>query len=234
MIKKAMILAAGFGKRLNPLTVDCPKPLLKVDDETLLSNTIRFLENLGIEQVVINVHYLRKKIINYIKKKNFNLIINIVEEKNVILDTGGGVLNAINHFSNKAFVIINPDTLWNLNYVSEFKLMENDLMQSKKTKCVLLVVKKKKSFDKNFKGDFNLKNKLIDRNNENDLEFIYTGLQIIKPEVFNDLEKGSFSINKVWNQLIKKNELYGLESNIDFLHISTVDIYKTLIKKKII
>ena len=62
MIKKAMILAAGFGKRLNPLTVDCPKPLLKVDDETLLSNTIRFLENLGIEQVVINVHYLRKKI----------------------------------------------------------------------------------------------------------------------------------------------------------------------------
>jgi len=234
MIKKAMILAAGFGKRLNPLTVDCPKPLLKVDDETLLSNTIRFLENLGIEQVVINVHYLRKKIINYIKKKNFNLIVNIVEEKNVILDTGGGVLNAINHFSNEAFVIINPDTLWNLNYVSEFKLMENDLMQSKKTKCVLLVVKKKKSFDKNFKGDFNLKNKLIDRNNENDLEFIYTGLQIIKPEVFNDLEKGSFSINKVWNQLIKKNELYGLESNIDFLHISTVDIYKTLIKKKII
>ena len=92
----------------------------------------------------------------------------------------------------------------------------------------------KKSYDKNFKGDFNLKNKLIDRNNENDLEFIYTGLQIIKPEVFNDLEKGSFSINKVWNQLIKKNELYGLESNIDFLHISTVDIYKTLIKKKII
>ena len=69
MIKKAMILAAGFGKRLNPLTVDCPKPLLKVDDETLLSNTIRFLENLGIEQVVINVHYLKKKIINYIKKK---------------------------------------------------------------------------------------------------------------------------------------------------------------------
>jgi MurNAc alpha-1-phosphate uridylyltransferase len=234
MIKKAMILAAGFGKRLNPLTVDCPKPLLKVDDETLLSNTIRFLENLGIEQVVINVHYLKKKIINYIKKKNFNLIINIVEEKNVILDTGGGVLNAINHFSNKAFVIINPDTLWNLNYVSEFKLMENDFMQNKKTKCVLLVVKKKKSFDKNFKGDFNLKNKLIDRNNENDLEFIYTGLQIIKPEVFNDLEKGSFSINKVWNQLIKKNELYGLESNIDFLHISTLDIYKTLIKKKII
>jgi len=98
----------------------------------------------------------------------------------------------------------------------------------------LLVVKKKKSFDKNFKGDFNIKNKLITRKKENSLEFIYTGLQIIKPEVFSNFEKGSFSINKVWNQLIEKNELYGSESNINFFHISTLDIYKALIEKKII
>ena len=234
MIKKAMILAAGFGKRLKPLTDNCPKPLLKVDDETLLFNTIRFLENLGIEQVVINVHYLREKIISYIKKKKFKCTINIVEEKKIILDTGGGVLNVINHFSNEAFVIINPDTLWNKNYVNEFKLMENNLIQNKKTKCVLLVVNKKKSFDKSFKGDFNLKSKLINRNRENELRFIFTGLQIIKPEVFNDFKKGSFSINKIWNQLIKKNELYGLESNIDFFHISTLEIYKKLVKKKLI
>ena len=71
MIKKAMILAAGFGKILNPLTLENPKPLLKIGDETLLSNTIKFLENLGIEQVIINVYYLKNKIINYIEKKNF-------------------------------------------------------------------------------------------------------------------------------------------------------------------
>ena len=112
--------------------------------------------------------------------------------------------------------------------------MENNLIQNKKTKCVLLVVNKKKSFDKSFKGDFNLKSKLINRNKENELRFIFTGLQIIKPEVFNDFKKGSFSINKIWNQLIKKNELYGLESNIDFFHISTLEIYKKLVKKKLI
>ncbi len=132
MIKKAMILAAGFGKRLKPLTDECPKSLLKVGDGTLLSNTIKFLKKIGINEVVINVHYLSEKIITYIKKENFNIKINIVEEKSFILDTGGGVLNAINYFSNQAFIIINPDTLWNLSYVDEFKLMEKNFMINKK------------------------------------------------------------------------------------------------------
>ena len=73
MIKKAMILAAGFGKRVHPLTLKSPKPLLKIGNETLLSNTLKFLETFGIKQVVVNVHYLRKQIIEYIKKEKFNL-----------------------------------------------------------------------------------------------------------------------------------------------------------------
>jgi len=231
---KAMILSAGYGKRLNPLTLTCPKPLLKIGNETLLSNTIKFLEKFGIKQIVINVHYLSEQIIEYVNKKKFNSSITIVKEKENILDTGGGVLNAIQYFSNKPFLIINPDTIWNSKHIKELELLKENFASNEKCKCSMLVIDKTKSFDKNFKGDFNLKNRLIDRNKENDLEFIYTGLQIIKPEVFNDLEKGSFSINKVWDQLIKKNELYGLESNIDFLHISTLDIYEALIKKKII
>ena len=112
MIKKAIILSAGFGKRINPLTLDTPKPLLKIGNETLLSNTIKFLEFYGVDNVVINVHYLKEKIINYINKKNFKINITIVEEKNKILNTGGGVLNAINNFSNQPFLIVNPDTIW--------------------------------------------------------------------------------------------------------------------------
>ena len=73
MIKKAMILSAGYGKRLNPLTLSKPKPLLKIGKETLLSNTIKLLLKLGIKEVVINVHYLGEKITEYLKKKNFNL-----------------------------------------------------------------------------------------------------------------------------------------------------------------
>ena len=233
MIKKAMILAAGFGKRIRPLTLKSPKPLLKIGKETLLSNTLKFLESFQIKQVVINVHYLGEQIVEYINKTKFNLSINIVKEKNEILDTGGGVLNAIQHFSNESFLIINPDTIWNSYYLKELKLMEKLFLENKKTKCALLVVSKKKSFDQSFKGDFNLKNNLISRNDGDDLNYIYTGLQIIKPEVFSDLDLEVFSINRIWNNLIKINELYGMESNIDFLHVSTLDIYKNLLEKNL-
>ena len=105
MIKKAMILAAGFGKRINPLTLKQPKPLLKIGNETLLSNTLKFLEQFGIKLVVVNVYYLGKQIIDYINKNKFNLTIKIVKEKDKILDTGGAVLNAIKPRYNMEFIL---------------------------------------------------------------------------------------------------------------------------------
>ena len=95
----------------------------------------------------------------------------------------------------------------------------------------MLVIDKARCFDKNLKGDFNLKNNLINRENKDDLKYVYTGLQIIKPEVFSETDTKIFSINKIWDKLIQSNELYGLASNIDFLHVSTLDIYKNLLKK---
>ena len=230
MINKAMILAAGFGKRIHPLTLKSPKPLLEIGNETLLSNALKFLELSGISHVVINVHYLGEQIVDYINRNQFNLTINIVKEKDKILSTGGGVLNAIQYFSNEPFLIINPDTIWNSYYLKELKLMEKSFFE-KKNKCLLLVVNKKKSFDKSINGDFNLKNNFISRKNEKDLSYIYTGLQIIKPEVFSSLDVKVFSINRIWDKLIKSNELYGLESDIDFFHVSTLNIYKNLLKK---
>ena len=230
MIKKAMILAAGFGKRIQPLTLKSPKPLLKIGNETLLSNALKFLELFGIKQVVINVHYLGEQIVDYINKKKFNLIIDIVEEKEKILETGGGVLNAIQHFSNEAFLVINPDTLWNFHYLEELKLMQKKFFENNK-KCLLLVVNKKKSFDQLSKGDFNLKNNLISRKEGDNLDYIYTGLQIIEPAVFANINEKVFSINKIWDELITSNKLEAIESNIDFLHVSTLDIYKRLSKK---
>ena len=231
MIKKAMILAAGFGKRIHPLTLKHPKPLLKIGNKTLLSNTLKFLELFGVKQAVINVHYLGEQIVDYINRNQFNLTINIVKEKDKILNTGGGVLNAIKYFSNEPFLIINPDTIWNSDYLKELKLMEKSFFENKKGKCSLLIVNKEKSFDQSFKGDFNLKNNLINRKDRDDLNSIYTGLQIIKPEVFNGLSEEVFSINKIWDKLIQRNELYGKESNTNFLHVSTLDIYKRLLEK---
>ena len=221
-----MILAAGFGKRLNPLTLNLPKPLLKIGKETLLSNTINFLARYGIEEVVINVHYLADQIIEYLNKKKFNLKITIINEKEKILDTGGGVFNALKYFK-ESFVCINPDTIWNFNYLVELKKMENNFFLNKK-ECHLLIVNKEKSFDKNIKGDFNLQNTLIKREQNENLKYIYTGVQIIDPKIFSNIKDQVFSMNKIWNKLIQDKELFAIESNINFLHVSTLDIYKKL------
>ena len=226
MIKKAFILAAGLGTRLRPLTLKSPKPLLKIKGKTLLSNTLKFLEEYGINQAVINAHHLSEQIVDYVNNNKFNLAIDIVKEKEKILDTGGGILNVIKYFD-ESFVCINPDTIWNSTYLKELKQMEDKFFLSKK-KCSMLVVNKNKSFDKNLKGDFNLENNQIDRENKENLKYIYTGLQIINPEVFLNIKEKVFSINKIWDKLIENNELLGMESNIDFLHISTLDIYKNL------
>ena len=231
MITKAMILAAGFGKRIHPLTLERPKPLLGIGDETLLSNTIKFLKLFGVKNVVINVHYLEKQIIEYIEKNKFQLDIKIVKEKEKILDTGGGILNAIKNFSNESFLVINPDTIWSSNYFKEIKLMEKMFFENKRKKCSLLVVNKKKSFDKFMKGDFSLENSLINRNNKNKLNYIYTGVQIIHPDAFKGFTDKVFSMNLIWNKLIENKELHGLESHNNFFHVSTLDIYNKLKKK---
>ena len=218
MIKKAMILAAGFGKRLNPLTLETPKPLLKIGEETLLSNTIIFLEKFKVKEIVINIHYLGEQIKEYINKKKFNVNITIINESEKILDTGGGIFNALNYFD-ESFLCINPDTIWNLNYIDELKKMENYFFL-KKQKCCLLIVNKKRSFDKTLVGDFNLHNGLITRKKNENLQYLYTGLQIIKPEIFSNINEKIFSVNKIWDRLIRSEELFGLESKIDFLHVS--------------
>ena len=105
--------------------------------------------------------------------------------------------------------------------------MENNFSLNK-DKCCLLVVDKEKSFDKNLKGDFNLKNDLIKRQKDENLKYIYTGLQIISPEIFLNIRDKIFPINKVWDQLIENDQLYGLESKINFSHVSTLDVYKRL------
>jgi len=229
-ITKAMILCAGFGKRLRPLTFSSPKPLLKIGDQTLLSNTLHMLEQHGVKKAVINIHYLGNHIIDYINKNKFSMAITIVNEKDKILDTGGGILNAIEHFSNEPFIVINPDTIWNSNYLNELKIMEKEFSMNKKNKCSLLVVNKNKSFDQALNGDFNLENNLVTRKDTDELKYIYTGFQIVKPDIFDHSNLKIFSINKIWDELIQDKVLTGKESNINFLHVSTKNIYESLLE----
>ena len=226
-INTALILCAGYGKRLNPLTLNKPKPLLEVKDISLLENTINLINDFGIKNILINTFYLKEQIKEFINKKNFNCKINIIEDGNSILDTGGGILNLIKKSENENFFVFNPDTIWSKDYIEIIGKMESFYFKNK-IQNILLVVKKSNSFDKKLKGDFNLDAKNI--LNYKEKIFIYTGCQIINKNVFSKINKKSFSIVEIWNQLINENKLYGFESLNDFIHITDIEIFNKLSK----
>jgi|TARA_B110000027_G_scaffold66159_1_gene70850 N-acetyl-alpha-D-muramate 1-phosphate uridylyltransferase len=228
-INTALILCAGHGKRLNPLTLEEPKPLLKINEITLLENCINLIKSLGLEKVIINTFYLKEKIENFIKIKNFDLDIQIIDDGKKILNTGGGILNMINFSNDSDFITLNPDTVWNTNYVETIQNMERFYF-SKKIKNILLLANKNISFDKGLKGDFNLSENVIKKNTQNDL--IYTGCQIINKSLFESFSVNNFSVSKIWNELINKNQLYGYESLEKFYHLTNLEVYKELLKNK--
>ena len=224
-INTAFILCAGFGKRLNPLTLDTPKPLIKLNNITVLETCINLIESLGIQQISINTFYLRDQIHSFINNKKFRSKISIVEDGDKILDTGGGINNMMKHTSEENVLIFNPDTIWKKNYTNEIIEMEK-LYFSNQLKNILLLVKKELSFDKNLSGDFDLIDNLIIKNN--DRKFIYTGCQIINKKLLSDYKDKNFSISNVWNDLIKKKELYGFETTEKFYHLTDLETFKKL------
>lgn len=226
-IKTALILCAGYGKRLNPLTLELPKPLLKLNNITLLEKTFNLIKSLGIKKVKLNTFYLKEKIKNFINDLNLDLDIEIIEDGNQILNTGGGILNMIKKSNEENFIVFNPDTIWSNEYVSCIKDMEKAYFKEKK-KNTLLVVNKILSFDQKLGGDFNLNNNILKKENNNN--FIYTGCQMINKNLFLKLSNQSFSILDIWNDLLLQNKLFGHESKNKFYHVTDLRIYQELLK----
>ena len=224
-IDTALILCAGYGKRLGPLTHKVPKPLIKLNNITMLENCINTIINLGIKKIFLNTYYLKEKISDFIRDKDFSIDIKILNDGKKILNTGGGILNMINHSEDNNYLIFNPDTLWNKNYIDEINKMKN-LYFSKELDNILLLAKNTLSFDRNLKGDFELQNNSIRKSNNND--FIYTGCQILNKKLFKKYKVENFSISKIWDELLKKNELYGFESSNKFYHLTDLEIFKKL------
>tara|TARA_B100000886_G_scaffold308362_1_gene241940 strand:+ start:92 stop:781 length:690 start_codon:yes stop_codon:yes gene_type:complete len=224
-INTALILCAGFGKRLNPITLKKPKPLLEIKNMTVLEKSINLIKELGINKIIINTFYLKEHFLNFIKNNNFNIDIQIVEDGENILDTGGGILNMIDNLSEDDFMVFNPDTIWSKDYRNEILNME-EFYYLKKLENILLLVNKKLSFDKSYKGDFNLINNLISKKDKKD--FIYIGCQILNKKILANEIKRRFSILNVWNKLIYEKKLYGYESKQKFYHLTDLNTFNKL------
>ena len=225
--KTALVLCAGYGKRLNPLTLELPKPLLKLNNITLLEKTFNLIKSLGIKKVKLNTFYLKEKIKNFVNDLNIDLDIEIIEDGNQILNTGGGILNMVKKSNEENFIVFNPDTIWSNEYVSCIKDMEKAYFKEK-SKNILLVVNKILSFDQKLGGDFNLNNNILKKENNNN--FIYTGCQMINKNLFLKLSNQSFSILDIWNDLLLQNKLFGHESKNKFYHVTDLRIYQELLK----
>ena len=223
-IKTALILCAGFGKRLNPLTLKTPKPLLKISGISMIEHCINLVISLGIKNIILNTYYLEDKIIDFIKKKNFPINIEIKKDGTKILDTGGGILNMINSSLEDDFLIFNPDTLWDEKYHQDIKKMM-EYYFSQKMNNLLLLTKKSNSFDKNLNGDFNLKDNSITKNRK---EFIFIGCQILNKELFENYQISNFSIKEIWENLLQTKNLNGFESENKFYHLTNLEIFKRL------
>ena len=224
-INTALILCAGFGKRLNPITLTKPKPLLEINEVTMLEKSINLIKEMGINKILINTFYLKEHFSNFIKNKNFNLDIHIIEDGKSILDTGGGILNMTSKSDEDDFIVFNPDTIWSNRYRDEIIKME-EIYFSKKLDNILLLVNKNLSFDQSLAGDFNLSNNLISK--KDNLDFIYIGCQILNKKILANQTISKFSILNIWNKLIDEKKLYGFESKQKFYHLTDLNIFNKL------
>ena len=224
-INTALILCAGFGKRLNPLTLETPKPLLQLNKITILERCINVIAKLEIKNIIVNTFHLGDKIFDYIQEKKFPLNIKVINDGKEILDTGGGILNMINNSQDNNFLIFNPDTLWTEMNINEIKDMQNFFFLNNLDN-ILLVANKNLSFDKDLRGDFELKKNFLKKNNNKN--FIFIGCQILNKNLFDNYEVKKFPISKIWDELIKKNRLNGYESHNKFYHLTNLEIFKKL------
>ena len=224
-INTALILCAGFGKRLNPITLKKPKPLLEIKNVTVFEKCINLIKEMGINNIIINTFYLKEHFSSFIKDNNFNIDIEIIEDGENILDTGGGILNMINNSTEDDFLVFNPDTIWSTDYQNEILKME-EIYFVKKLENILLLVNKKLSFDQSFKGDFDLVNNLISKKDR--MDFIYTGCQILNKKILMSQIERKFSILSIWNKLIDEKKLHGYESKQKFYHLTDLSTFNIL------
>ena len=223
-INEAMIFAAGFGKRMLPITKNTPKPLVKIHGKSIISYLIEELLSNDFKNIVVNCHHLPNKILDELKV--FSPKVKFIFERE-ILDTGGGVLNALN----KGFfcdiktpkILINGDIIWKKKMHSPIDVILKN-WQEKKMDLLLCLKDRANFLGYHGKGDFNLdsERKEFSRINlKDEKKFVFTGLQIIKPETIFEIKKKKFSMKEVFFKNIGK-KLFGYCDKNDWFHLTSV------------
>jgi N-acetyl-alpha-D-muramate 1-phosphate uridylyltransferase len=220
-LKKAMVLAAGMGKRMRPLTDELPKPLVPLAGRPLLDHVLDRIASSGIEEAVVNVHYLASKIEGHLAKRQRPRI-TISDERGELLETGGGVVKALPLLGQEAFLIHNSDSVW-IEGVGSNLVRLMDTWDDRRMDALMLLGIGATSLGYNGHGDFSMEpNGLLSRRSEHrESPFVFTGVSIAHPRLFEGAPKGSFSLNIVWDRAIERGRLYGVRLDGMWMHVGT-------------
>ena len=221
--RRAMVLAAGLGARMRPITDRIPKPLVAVGGRPLIDHVLAKLADAGVETAVVNVHHLADQIEVYLRKWPAPRIV-ISDERDDLLDTGGGVVKALPHLGAAPFFHLNADTIWidgvKPNLVRLAEAFDRDRMDA-----LLLLAATSGSVGYGGRGDFVMApDGRLERRAEREVApFVYAGAAILHPSLFSTAPPGAFSLNLLFDRAIESGRLYGLRLDGVWMHVGTPD-----------
>lgn len=224
---RAMILAAGLGKRMLPLTVDIPKPLIEIGGKTMLAHTLDGLAEAGVKNAVVNKHHFADQIDQFVNdRKDWRPKITLSDETGGLLDSGGGVKKALPLLGKDPFFILNSDMLWKdegQGALGRLATAWRDDMD-----VLLLLIKRNEAYGHDGPGDFHMDQdgRLTFRGDDARSDYFYGGIQIIRPACFEGIEEDIFSLRKIFRETENAGRLFGLLHDGSWYHVGTPDSVK--------
>ena len=220
-LRRAMLLAAGFGRRMRPLTATAPKPLIEVHGKALIDHALDRLDEAGVETAVVNVHYLADLLEVHLGRRRRPRI-TISDERAALLDTGGGIRKALPHFEGEPFFLMNTDGIWlegtrpNLPRLAE-------TWDAERMDALLLLAPTATSVGYDGAGDFLMspEGRLRRRSECEVAPFVYAGVAILHPRLFEGCPEGAFSLNLLFDRAIEAERLWGLRLDGLWMHVGT-------------
>ena len=217
----AMVLAAGLGKRMRPITATTPKPLVEVGGKSLIDHGLDRLRAAGVETAVVNVHWLADLVEVHVAKCARPRIV-VSDERDALLETGGGVVKALPHLGDAPFYLINSDSFWIEGYLPNLDLMAAR-WDATKMDALLLLAPTVGSIGYDGAGDFFMDDtgRLTRREERRVAPFVYSGAAILSPTLFEGAPSGAFSLNRLFDRALEADRLYGQRLNGMWLHVGT-------------
>ena len=210
-IQSAMVMAAGLGKRMRPLTATRPKPLVPVAGRALIDHTLERIADAGIGHVIVNVHYLADALEAHVRGSNWPFAVDISDERDGLLETGGGLVKAAPLFRGDPILCANSDNIWTDGPTNAITLLAQRWNDAEMD-ALLLLVPQARATGHGGHGDFHMDKlgRLSRRKPGRIAPFVFTGVQLVSQRLLRDAPDGAFSTNILWDRAIAEGRLYGL------------------------